>query len=107
MHRRGGTLFAVSAGLFLLFSGPVFAQTPAIATVEFDDAIQRALEKNPAVGRRLVEEGHEPLAHGYRWVEHFAMSREEERESIRRAVESISRSCGERPVGWYAGTGRA
>ena len=60
-----------------------------------------ALEKNPAVARRLVEEGHEPCSHGYRWVEHFAMTRDEERESIRRAVESFEQTCGQRPVGWY------
>ena len=60
-----------------------------------------ALEKNPDVARRLVEEGHEPCSHGYRWVEHFSMTREEERESIERAIESFERTCGQRPVGWY------
>jgi peptidoglycan/xylan/chitin deacetylase (PgdA/CDA1 family) len=29
------------------------------------------------------------------------MTRDEEREAIRRAVESISRTVGERPLGWY------
>lgn len=76
----------------------VFAEAGVKATF-FATAV--ALEKNPAVARRLVEEGHEPCSHGYRWVEHFAMSREEERESIRRAVESFERTCGQRPVGWY------
>ncbi|MEZ5102555.1 MAG: polysaccharide deacetylase family protein [Thermoleophilia bacterium] len=60
-----------------------------------------ALEKNPAVGKRLVELGHEPCSHGYRWVEHFAMTLEEERESIRKAITSFERTCGQRPLGWY------
>jgi peptidoglycan/xylan/chitin deacetylase (PgdA/CDA1 family) len=60
-----------------------------------------ALEKNPAVALRLVQDGHEPCSHGYRWVEHFHMTEEEERTSIRLAVESFTRTCGQRPVGWY------
>ncbi|WP_419923355.1 polysaccharide deacetylase family protein [Candidatus Poriferisodalis sp.] len=60
-----------------------------------------AIERNPEVGRRLIEEGHEICSHGYRWVEHYAMTRDEERESIRLAVESFEKTCGERPVGWY------
>src|SRR5207247_3963292 len=60
-----------------------------------------ALERNPEVGAAIREAGHEPLAHGWRWVEHWLLSREEEREHIRRAVESIARTCGARPLGWY------
>lgn len=76
----------------------VFAEAGVKATF-FAAAV--ALEKNPEVARRLVEAGHEPCSHGFRWVEHFAMTRDEERESIRRAVESFERTCGQRPVGWY------
>ncbi|MFQ5427337.1 MAG: polysaccharide deacetylase family protein, partial [Gaiellales bacterium] len=39
-----------------------------VASTFFATAV--ALEKNPEVARRLVEEGHEPCSHGYRWVEH-------------------------------------
>ncbi len=70
-----------------------------VASTFFAAAV--ALEKNPEVARRLVEDGHEPCSHGYRWVEHFAMTREEERSSIRLAIESFERTCGQRPVGWY------
>jgi peptidoglycan/xylan/chitin deacetylase (PgdA/CDA1 family) len=41
-------------------------------------------------------------AHGWRWAEEWLLSREEEAERIRRAVVSIERTCGERPVGWYS-----
>lgn len=60
-----------------------------------------ALERNPDVAAWLREAGHEPCGHGYRWSEDWLVSRDEERELIRRAVESIERTTGERPVGWY------
>jgi peptidoglycan/xylan/chitin deacetylase (PgdA/CDA1 family) len=60
-----------------------------------------ALERNPAVARRLALRGDEPAAHGYRWSNHFEMTRDEEREAIRRAVESIEATTGTRPQGWY------
>jgi peptidoglycan/xylan/chitin deacetylase (PgdA/CDA1 family) len=61
-----------------------------------------ALERNPDVAAWLREAGHEPCAHGWRWAEEWLLSREEEAARIRRAVESIERTCGERPVGWYS-----
>ena len=61
-----------------------------------------ALEQNPEVCAWLREAGHEPCSHGWRWAEEWLLSREEEAERIRRAVESIERTCGERPVGWYS-----
>jgi peptidoglycan/xylan/chitin deacetylase (PgdA/CDA1 family) len=60
-----------------------------------------ALERNPELARQLTVRGHEPCSHGYRWDEHFRMSEDEERESIRKAVASIERTTGQRPVGWY------
>jgi peptidoglycan/xylan/chitin deacetylase (PgdA/CDA1 family) len=61
-----------------------------------------ALEHNPDVCAWLREAGHEPCSHGWRWAEEWLLSREEEAERIRRAVASIERTCGERPVGWYS-----
>ena len=60
-----------------------------------------AVERNPQVGRAIVERGHEVFGHGYRWEEYFKMSREDEREAIRKTVESLERTTGERPLGWY------
>lgn len=60
-----------------------------------------ALERNPEVAAWLKEAGHEPCSHGWRWIEHWKLTREQEREHIRAAVESIKRTCGERPLGWY------
>lgn len=63
-----------------------------------------ALERNPQAARAIVDAGHEINAHGYRWEEHFAMSRDEERERIRLAIESIRATTGDRPYGWYCRT---
>jgi allantoinase len=60
-----------------------------------------ALERNPEVARKLAARGDETVGHGYRWSNHFEMSRDDEREAIRLAIESIERTTGARPLGWY------
>jgi peptidoglycan/xylan/chitin deacetylase (PgdA/CDA1 family) len=60
-----------------------------------------AFERNPAVGEWLQRAGHDLLSHGWRWIEHWRLSREEEAQHIARAVESFQRTCGQRPIGWY------
>lgn len=60
-----------------------------------------ALERNPEVAKKLAKRGDEPAGHGYRWSNHFEMTRDDEREAIRLAIESIERTTGSRPVGWY------
>jgi len=53
-----------------------------------------ALERNPAVCAAIRELGYDICAHGWRWERHQTLTREEE-------VESIERSVGRRPEGWY------
>lgn len=60
-----------------------------------------ALERNSAAAKAISDAGLDVCSHGWRWVKHFEMSEGEEREHIRRAVESIARTTGERPYGWY------
>lgn len=60
-----------------------------------------AVEQNPAVGAAIQQAGHEPHGHGYRWIEHWRLTRDEERAHIARAVASVEQTCGARPVGWY------
>jgi len=64
-------------------------------------ATAKTLETNPDAAREIVENGHEICSHGYRWIEHFTLTREQEREAIRNAVDSIQKTTGQRPVGWY------
>ena len=60
-----------------------------------------ALERNPEVARAIVERGHEICGHGDRCQEYQAMDRDSELDSIRRTVESLERTTGVRPVGWF------
>ncbi len=61
-----------------------------------------ALERNPDVCRGAKESGHEIAAHGWRWTEPWLLDRREEQRQIQLAIESIERTCGERPRGWYS-----
>ncbi len=60
-----------------------------------------ALERNPAVVRAFVQHGYDMVGHGYRWISHYGMSEEQEREQIRKARESIERTAGQRIIGWF------
>ncbi len=63
-----------------------------------------ALERNPEAARAIVEAGHDACCHGWRWVQHWLLSKEEERRHIRMAIESLERTLGARPLGWYCRT---
>jgi peptidoglycan/xylan/chitin deacetylase (PgdA/CDA1 family) len=45
--------------------------------------------------------GFDVCCHGWRWIKHFDLTEEEERDHIRRAVGSLVQTVGERPYGWY------
>ncbi len=64
-------------------------------------ACGRAVERNPEVGREIARNGHEACGHGYRWIDSNLMTREEEKEDIRRCVEAIAKVVGQRPLGWF------
>jgi allantoinase len=60
-----------------------------------------ALERNPPAAEAIVDAGFDICCHGYRWEEHFRLSAEAERERIAMAIESLQRTTGSRPLGWY------
>jgi allantoinase len=64
-----------------------------------------ALERNVAAAQAIVEAGHDICCHGWRWVKHWLMTEDEERAQIRKAVASIEKLTGRRPLGWYCRTG--
>jgi putative urate catabolism protein len=68
-------------------------------------AVGQALARNPDAGRAMAAAGWEIASHGWRWIDYAGMSVEEEREHMRRAIETIERITGSRPVGWYTGRG--
>jgi peptidoglycan/xylan/chitin deacetylase (PgdA/CDA1 family) len=84
------------AGIWRMFR--IF-DAAAIPVTFFAAAV--ALERNPAVAVKLVGRGDEVAGHGYRWSNHYEMNRDEEREAIRRAIASIEKTTGARPLGWY------
>ncbi|MBW4077809.1 MAG: polysaccharide deacetylase family protein, partial [Acidobacteria bacterium] len=83
------------AGIWRLFRVFDAAQVPVTF---FAAAV--ALERNPEVAKKLAKRGDEAAGHGFRWSNHYEMTREEEREAIKMAVESIEKTTGTRPVGW-------
>ena len=60
-----------------------------------------ALERNPPAAAAIKAAGHDICCHGWRWVEHFKLTEDEERKHIQRAIESLKKTLGERPIGWY------
>ena len=66
-------------------------------------AVAMALARNTEAAAALVESGHEVASHGWRWIDYQDVPEEVEREHLYRAIETIERVCGERPLGWYTG----
>jgi peptidoglycan/xylan/chitin deacetylase (PgdA/CDA1 family) len=88
--------YGTRAGIWRLFR--VFDHA-GIPVTFFAAAV--ALERNPDVAAKLARRGDETAGHGYRWSNHFEMTRDQEREAIKLAVESIESTTGTRPAGWY------
>lgn len=61
-----------------------------------------SLENHPEIAETIVELGHEPVSHGWRWVHQFKMDEAAERDFIDKAVKSIERTTGTRPYGWLS-----
>jgi putative urate catabolism protein len=62
-----------------------------------------ALERNPEVVAAIRDAGYDVCCHGWRWNNVVHLHEEEERELIDRAVSSLQRLMGERPLGWFCG----
>ncbi|MBI4182392.1 MAG: polysaccharide deacetylase family protein [Proteobacteria bacterium] len=65
------------------------------------NACAEALERAPWIARDALARGHEISCHGYRWMTPLHMSEDEERAWIAKAVETIRKVAGVRPVGWH------
>jgi peptidoglycan/xylan/chitin deacetylase (PgdA/CDA1 family) len=65
--------------------------------------VVRALELNPEAVAAFVEDGHEIVSHGYRWIDYQTVDEATEREHIRRAMDGIRALTGQAPVGWMTG----
>jgi putative urate catabolism protein len=60
-----------------------------------------ALERNPKAAAAIREAGYDVCSHGWRWVKHYELTEAEERQHIRKAIDSLKKTVGARPVGWY------
>lgn len=60
-----------------------------------------ALERNLEAAKAIADAGHDVCCHGWRWVRQFELSEDEERRHIYQAVDSLTRTVGQRPLGWY------
>ncbi len=61
-----------------------------------------ALEANPDAARAIAADGHEVCDHGFGWRELFRMTEEEERDEIRKSIDSLEKMLGRKPAGFYA-----
>jgi peptidoglycan/xylan/chitin deacetylase (PgdA/CDA1 family) len=64
-------------------------------------ACATALERAPDAARAIGDSEWDICCHGWRWEQVFTLSEEVEREHIARAVESLTRTTGKAPGGWY------
>src|SRR5262245_54399914 len=60
-----------------------------------------ALERNAPAAAAIVASGADVCSHGWRWVKHYDLSEADERRDIARAVASLAKTTGQRPLGWY------
>lgn len=64
-------------------------------------ACAMALERNPVATEAMAAAGWEFAGHGWRWINHYELSEDEERDHIARAIEITERLTGQRLKGWY------
>jgi peptidoglycan/xylan/chitin deacetylase (PgdA/CDA1 family) len=60
-----------------------------------------ALERSPDLAAAIRAAGYDVCSHGWRWIKHFELDEATEREHIARAVQSLTRTTGAPPAGWY------
>jgi len=61
-----------------------------------------ALERNLEIAAFIRRQDWDVCCHGYRWVEHYRLGRDEEQAQIAKAVASLEQTVGQRPLGWYS-----
>jgi len=66
-------------------------------------AVVRGFQRAPELARAFVEEGHEIVSHGWRWIDYTKMDEGQERKHIALATEGLIALTGQAPVGWFGG----
>src|SRR5207248_552986 len=60
-------------------------------------AVAKAAERNPALTRAFVADGHEIVSHGYRWLDYQRMPPDEEKEHVRLGIETLDAEGADKP----------
>jgi allantoinase len=66
-------------------------------------AVAMALERHPDAAKAMMAAGHEIASHGWRWINYHGVDEATERDHLTKAIATIQRITGERPLGWYTG----
>ena len=62
-----------------------------------------ALERNLEICKEMKNSNYEIAAHGWRWIDYQNVSKSVEKKHMQKAIGSIKKIFGNRPVGWYTG----
>ena len=62
-----------------------------------------ALEKNIDVCNAIKNADYEVASHGWRWIDYQNISKSKEKKHMNKAIKSIKKIFGKRPLGWYTG----
>ena len=65
--------------------------------------VAMALERNPEVCKAIKDADYEIACHGWRWIDYQNISKSVEKKHMDRAIKTIKKIFGERPLGWYTG----
>jgi len=65
--------------------------------------VAMALERNPDVCKAIKNGNYEVASHGWRWIDYQNVKKNVEKEHMKKAVKSIEKIFGKRPLGWYTG----
>jgi len=68
-----------------------------------DFACGMALEKNLEICKEMKKSNYEIASHGWRWIDYQNVSKSIEKKHMQKAIGSIKKIFGKRPVGWYTG----
>ena len=65
--------------------------------------VAMALERNPDVCKAIKNGNYEIACHGWRWIDYQNVEKKIEKQHMKKAIKSIKKIFGERPLGWYTG----
>jgi len=62
-----------------------------------------ALERNLEICKEIKKSNYEIASHGWRWIDYQNVSKSIEKKHMQKAITTIKKIFGKRPVGWYTG----